>query len=437
MRIAILDGHPQPDAAWLAYLEQLTAALQVGGATVESLPLRTLELRPCTGCFGCWTKTPGACVVRDESAMVCRATINADLVLWASPLIMGFPSALLKRALDKSIPLVHPYFAIVEGEFHHQARYARYPQAALLLAPERSVAPAIGAEAMQITERIFARTALNLKSELLLCACTTRPANEVASALLAAARAPRPQTPHAAPAPVATVGVQVAPPQGLLLFNGSPRGNRGNTPILLEQFAAGFTAASGRPSQTRMLMRLQEMAAHVAAFAAAGQAGAAVMVGFPLYTDSMPSTVKSFFEALAPLAGTPNLPPLAFLIQCGFPETRHLRYVEHYLQHLALRLGAPYLGTLAKGGGEAVRSSPAAQNQGCFDALAALGAGLAQQGGLEPAQLQKLADREAFPPSAERMLKWMVRLRLFNGYFDRQIKQNGAWAQRNAHPYTA
>ena len=30
------------------------------------IDLSSLKIRNCIGCFGCWTKTPGCCVIRDE-----------------------------------------------------------------------------------------------------------------------------------------------------------------------------------------------------------------------------------------------------------------------------------------------------------------------------------------------------------------------------------
>ena len=65
--------------------------------------------------------------------MVCRAAIDADLLLLASPMAMGFTTALLKRAADQMIPLLHPYFIVEGGEVRHRARYAHYPAMALLL----------------------------------------------------------------------------------------------------------------------------------------------------------------------------------------------------------------------------------------------------------------------------------------------------------------
>ncbi len=71
-------------------------------------------------------QTPGECVAKDDSALVCRELVRSDLALFASPVIMGFPSALLKKTGEKLIPLIHPYFAIDRGEVHHRARYDHY-----------------------------------------------------------------------------------------------------------------------------------------------------------------------------------------------------------------------------------------------------------------------------------------------------------------------
>ncbi len=102
-------------------------------------------------------KTPGECVARDDSAQVCRAVINSDLTLFASPLRMGFVSALLKKTLDKLIPLLHPYIVEDQGEAHHRARYVAYPSFGLLL--EQGA----GADAgdVTLTTEILSRTALN------------------------------------------------------------------------------------------------------------------------------------------------------------------------------------------------------------------------------------------------------------------------------------
>lgn len=132
MKITILNGNPEP-SSFDDYLFQLKQALEARGQRVEQLDLRGMALRHCIGCWGCWVKTPGECVVRDASIEMDRAVINSDFVLWAAPLRMGFPAELLKMALDKHLPLIHPYMEVAYGEAHHLRRYRRYPRTGLLL----------------------------------------------------------------------------------------------------------------------------------------------------------------------------------------------------------------------------------------------------------------------------------------------------------------
>ena len=51
------------------------------GTQTELLELRHLNIRPCTGCLGCWTKTPGRCVQRDDMDRVYAAIAAADVVV--------------------------------------------------------------------------------------------------------------------------------------------------------------------------------------------------------------------------------------------------------------------------------------------------------------------------------------------------------------------
>ncbi len=179
MRITILNGNP--DAIHVAfddYLGRLVEGL-APAHQVTRLDLREVKVAYCTGCWGCWVKTPGECATRDDSADVCRAAINADLLLLASPLRMGFISALLKKSLDKMIPLVHPYIVADQGEAHHRARYDAYPLLALLL----EQGPDADAEDVAITADILSRTSLNLKSQLAFTRLTDAPVAEVIHAI--------------------------------------------------------------------------------------------------------------------------------------------------------------------------------------------------------------------------------------------------------------
>ena len=180
MKITVLNGNPQADnTAFDDYLKRLSEELVSDGHNVTGFDLREMDIKYCIGCFGCWVKTPGECRSRDESREVCRAYINSDFVLWASPVIMGFYSALLKKVTDKFVCLVHPYGEFVEGEVHHLPRYDHYPMAGLLLEKGSDTDD----EDIQIISDIHSRTSLNFKSSLAFTKLTLDPVEEVADAI--------------------------------------------------------------------------------------------------------------------------------------------------------------------------------------------------------------------------------------------------------------
>ncbi len=117
--------------------------------------------------------------MRDDSALVCRAVINSDLTIFASPVIMGYTSALLKKAQDRLLPLLRPYLEVHQGEMHHRARYDRRPRLALLVEPE----PDTDAEDIAIIiEGVYRRNAINLQSSLAFAKSTMEPVEAIANA---------------------------------------------------------------------------------------------------------------------------------------------------------------------------------------------------------------------------------------------------------------
>ncbi len=417
MKITILNGNPQP-AAFDNYLSQLKTVLETAGHTVTQIDLRALPLHHCIGCWGCWVKTPGECSSRDASLDIGQAVIQSDFTLWAAPLKMGFPAELLKMAIDKHLPLIHPYMEVAYGEAHHLKRYARYPRVGLLVEKEADT----DALDLQIIGDIFGRTAINFKTRLEFTLTSETPVIEAARRVAS----PKPKTIPLPQRLSPTTGETIPPPARLTFFNGSPRGRRGNTPIMFDQIAKGF----GGPVEIHHLVRMKETDQMVDAFASAECA----ILGLPLYTDAMPGVVKHFIEALAPRVGQKN-PPLGFLVQSGFPEGLHSRYVERYLEKLASRLGSPYLGTIVKGNGEGIRMMPPEMTRDLFDGLQTLGSGLAASGQWDTAILQKIAKPERFPAILDPVFRVFLRLPVAHGYFDDMLKRNGVYEQRFARPF--
>lgn len=227
----------------------------------------------------------------------------------------------------------------------------------------------------------------------------------------------------------------------LTIFNGSPRGKGSNTKILLDHFSRGFTETSHidetgetvpNKIESAYLIKVDDMEEYVEMFREAER----VILAFPLYTDAMPGIVKHFIECLEPLCGTKNNPEIGFIVQSGFPEPAHSRYVEKYLEKLARRLQCKYLGTVVKGGVEGIRIQPPGMTKTLFDAFYRLGLEFGKSGTFDGEIVRSLAPRERFSGLMRfgfALLKWTG---LPNFYWNKQLKTNNAYEKRFARPYS-
>ena len=81
------------------------------------------KIKKCMGCFGCWLKTPGRCVIPDEYQRMGELAAKAVELTIISKCSFGSYSSFVKNVLDRSISYVLPFFEIREGEMHHRKRY--------------------------------------------------------------------------------------------------------------------------------------------------------------------------------------------------------------------------------------------------------------------------------------------------------------------------
>lgn len=81
------------------------------------------NIHNCIGCFGCWLKTPGQCVIKDSYMSVAKSFAASSEVLIISKCCYGSYSPFVKNVLDRNISYLLPDFTIIDGEMHHKKRY--------------------------------------------------------------------------------------------------------------------------------------------------------------------------------------------------------------------------------------------------------------------------------------------------------------------------
>jgi multimeric flavodoxin WrbA len=215
----------------------------------------------------------------------------------------------------------------------------------------------------------------------------------------------------------------------LTVFNGSPRGRKGNTKIVLDHFLNGFESNPKNSYEVYYLNRLKDTKISMQAFAEAET----ILLAHPLYTDAMPAIVKHFIEQLEPLVGRDSNPTLGIIVQSGFVAAAHSRYVEHYWEKLSRRLGSPYLGALIKGGCEPLHRGEK-QFQKVLDGFYELGKEFGETGQFNENMVKKLAEPEKIS-TLMRLIVQLIWKVSGNGYWDDWLKENEAYESSFAQPY--
>lgn len=82
-------------------------------------------IKNCIGCFGCWVKTPGRCVIKDNYNRMGEKMAHADELILISKCVYGTYSPFVRNILDRSLSYIHPDFTKREQEIHHKPRYKK------------------------------------------------------------------------------------------------------------------------------------------------------------------------------------------------------------------------------------------------------------------------------------------------------------------------
>jgi multimeric flavodoxin WrbA len=81
---------------------------------------------PCQGCFGCWSKHPAECQMKDSLHQICRVIGQADEVVIVTKNLYGGYSVKVKNVLDRSIGTSTPFSTYRGKQMHHTLRYGKH-----------------------------------------------------------------------------------------------------------------------------------------------------------------------------------------------------------------------------------------------------------------------------------------------------------------------
>ena len=272
------------------------------------------NIKPCVGCFGCWLKTPGQCVIRDGYERMGTLIHQAEEVTVISRYTYGGFSSFVKNVIDRSIGWVLPYMEIYRGEMHHQRRYPE----------DKPITFIFRGSSFTETEKEKARAyveavCVNFRGWVKELKCI--------------------------PCEVEAAGLQgeACETDGVILLNGSLRGNNSNTRKFLTALAGRLTEgiminlSATRPEETqRVLLSARTL-----------------VLGMPLYVDGIPSQMLRVMERLEREPG--DRKKVYVVSNMGFYESCQLKNLLSMVRDWCGKCGYEYCGGIAIGAGEMLK----------------------------------------------------------------------------------
>lgn len=356
MHLLILDGSTD-DAPIPGHVVQVASSL---GARLTRFKLAELCLAPCLGDFACWLQTPGRCRSQDAQQDILHAFQAADLVVFLTPVVFGGYGSILKKAVDRLIPSINPFFHQRDGLTRHTPRYAAYPAMLFI-----GWADQLSNQARRSFADLAGGNAINMQApnfrSLLVTAADSAWQNAVSAAIRAGLQGapgdPWPSAPgealFAACTPDLVVPEPVAPRRATIFVGSARPKGSSSSESLGRALAAGLEQAG-----------VATTLVHAVSFIKAGRAaekalstmlaGELLVIAAPLYVDTLPALATHALERLAerlPNAGYP-LRTVVGLLNCGFPEAAHNRTAMVILRNFTQQAGLLWSGGLAMGAGE-------------------------------------------------------------------------------------
>lgn len=99
MKIVVLQGSPNKNGSTHLLERSFSEGAESAGHSVETVDVAHADIHPCIGCVQCGYEGP--CVQKDDVSVIRQKLLNADMVVFATPLYYYGMSAQLKMLVDR------------------------------------------------------------------------------------------------------------------------------------------------------------------------------------------------------------------------------------------------------------------------------------------------------------------------------------------------
>lgn len=125
MKILLINGSPKGKNSNTYKLANafISGIKEKQNIDLDEISINNLEINHCLGCFSCWKKTPGKCVIKDDMQEIINKLLQADITIWSFPLYYFSVPSKLKALIDRLLPTVLPFMDKDSQYGGHKSRY--------------------------------------------------------------------------------------------------------------------------------------------------------------------------------------------------------------------------------------------------------------------------------------------------------------------------
>lgn len=125
MKVLVINGSPKGKNS--NSLKLTNAFVEgLGEIDLKQVDVASKNIGSCKGCFSCWNKTPGICIMQDDMSEIIEDELWADVIIWSFPLYYFNVPGMLKNLIDRQLPMSMPFMEERSdgyGSGSHPARY--------------------------------------------------------------------------------------------------------------------------------------------------------------------------------------------------------------------------------------------------------------------------------------------------------------------------
>ena len=106
MKILAISGSPRKDGNTVTLLNEVLAGAKQEGADVELFSVAGKNIQPCLGCGG--HQKTGKCHIKDDMQTLYDKMVEADGIIFGTPIYFYDMTAQMKAVMDRTIALGQP-----------------------------------------------------------------------------------------------------------------------------------------------------------------------------------------------------------------------------------------------------------------------------------------------------------------------------------------